>query len=237
MTVLRPSLRSTPGGSTPLPSSLTRSANAGRRAPPAPPSARRRPSSTCSRISDWAAVGDQRESISRPRFIGPGCITSAPRLGPGQLLRIQAEIAEIFLGRGNGEGASHPPRAGGAEHHDDVGVLQAGPSFRGKRRRPSSRCLPAAAWRADDAHPRAQRSQRQNVGARDDLECRMSPQIADRQPLDAPWRLRQIVVGRPEQRLPGRSVRTRRSPALMTSNSTLRASRWTAPACMVAHGQ
>ena len=34
------------------------------------------PISTCSRISDWAPSATE-ESISTPRFIGPGCITNA----------------------------------------------------------------------------------------------------------------------------------------------------------------
>src|SRR5271155_5776634 len=37
------------------------------------------PISTCSRISDWAPSATI-ESISTPRFIGPGCITSASGL-------------------------------------------------------------------------------------------------------------------------------------------------------------
>src|SRR5262245_9268410 len=35
------------------------------------------PISTCSRISDWAPSATM-ESISTPRFIGPGCMTRAP---------------------------------------------------------------------------------------------------------------------------------------------------------------
>src|SRR5262249_15618475 len=37
------------------------------------------PISTCSRISEWAPSATS-ESISTPRFIGPGCITSASGL-------------------------------------------------------------------------------------------------------------------------------------------------------------
>jgi hypothetical protein len=37
------------------------------------------PISTCSRISDWAPSATML-SISTPRFIGPGCITSASGL-------------------------------------------------------------------------------------------------------------------------------------------------------------
>src|SRR5262249_9636153 len=37
------------------------------------------PISTCSRMSEWAPSATS-ESISTPRFIGPGCITRAPGL-------------------------------------------------------------------------------------------------------------------------------------------------------------
>ena len=54
--------------------------------------------STCSRISDCAPSATA--SISTPRFIGPGMHDQRARLGVGELLLVEPEIAEIFLGAG-----------------------------------------------------------------------------------------------------------------------------------------
>src|ERR1700730_1893832 len=103
------------------------------------------------------------------------------RLGITKLCLVEAEEAEIFLGRGN-IAALHP-LALQAQHHHDVGAVEPRPhvpenldphpldSRRQQRRWPGH------------AHPRAERREQQNIGARD---TRMKDVAADhdREPFD-----------------------------------------------------
>ena len=132
------------------------------------------PISTCSRMSDCAPSATM-ESISTPRFIGPGCITSASGLAIGELLLVEAEIGEIFLRRGH-ERAVHA-LALQPQHHHDVG---AGEALAHVARDFDAEALDAGGQQRrgrDHAHARAERVEQDDVGARD---ARMQDVAADR---------------------------------------------------------
>ncbi len=78
------------------------------------------PIATCSVIADCGPSATS-ESISTPRFIGPGCMTSAPGLARFQPFRGQAVAHPVFA-RGGDIAARHPLVLD-TQHHDDVGIL------------------------------------------------------------------------------------------------------------------
>ena len=145
------------------------------------------------------------------------------RLGAGQLLGVEAEEVEIFaLARDEARGHALALQA---QHHDDVGVLQAlahgGEDL-------DAEPLDAGGEQGggrDDADARAERVEEQDVGA-GDAACRMSPQIATIRPSMRPlWRR---MVSASSRACVGCSWLP--SPALITEQSTFWARSSTAPA-------
>ena len=102
--------------------------------------------------------------------------------GKGELFLIQAEIAEIFLGRGD-ERAMHPLTLQ-AQHHDDIGPFQAPAHIVEDLEAEAFDPCRHQGCGADEAHPCAQCRQAQHVGPR---HPRMQDIAADRhhKPLDA----------------------------------------------------
>ena len=72
------------------------------------------PISTWSWIRLTARSSATSESISTPRFIGPGCITRTPGAAQRQLLAVEAEEAEVLAGRGDQRARASAPAAGAA---------------------------------------------------------------------------------------------------------------------------
>ncbi len=75
-------------------------------------------------FSTWFRITERWESatsdeISRPRLIGPGCITMASGLASVQMLQPQAVEPEIFARR---KCRFVLPLQLHAQHHDDVGI-------------------------------------------------------------------------------------------------------------------
>ena len=203
----------------------------GCRAPRAPPCAPRRPSRPA-RGSALCASSATAESISTPRFIGPGCMTSASGLAQRELLGVEAEEAEIFADATGTKRAVHA-LALQAQHHDDVGAgepvahvgedLDAQPLDAGRHQRRG----------ADHAHARAQRGRAAGCwsGRRGDGRCRRrSPPSARRV---GPCARRMVSAS--SSACVGCSCAP--SPALITEQSTFCASSSAAPAASMADDQ
>ncbi len=78
---------------------------------------------TCSRITDCEPSAT-RESISTPRFIGPGCITTARSDGELQTLRGEGEEIEVLTHRREVDLLLALELD--AEHHHHVRALEGG---------------------------------------------------------------------------------------------------------------
>ena len=123
------------------------------------------PISTCSLITLRTGSSATALSISTPRFIGPGCITSASGLAWASLRGIQPVEAEELAGAGH-QPARHP-LALQPQHHHHVGAGEARCHV-GERRDAEPRDLGRhQRRRADHAHPGAHRGQQVDVGAGD----------------------------------------------------------------------
>ena len=148
-------------------------------APPArsaPPCARRRPSRPGPDQADLQVVGDV-ESISTPRFIGPGCITRRPVRRRQACARSRPNKRESSRVEGTKRPA-HPLELQ-AQHHHHVGAGEALlAACRGRPRRPSARLRAAAASAARPRRTCAPSALQQGTFERATRLCSTSPQMA-----------------------------------------------------------
>ena len=138
------------------------------------------PLATCSRITEYGPSATS-ESISTPRFIGPGCMMMTSGCARRSRCGRQPEQREV-LARRRDEVAVHPLVLD-PQHHDDVGAR------RPLRRSTSSRCTPKRVeLRAGSASPARSprpRAHACSAGARFDRStrlCSRSPTIATLRP-------------------------------------------------------
>ena len=91
------------------------------------------PNVTCGRMTDCLPSATA-ESISTPRFIGPGCRTIASCFAKRKFFLCQPIILEIFLRAGK-TGAKHALILQ-TQHHEHIHIFQSRSSYRDKHARP-----------------------------------------------------------------------------------------------------